>query len=228
MKFIAMFLVVLLAGCAKPKSEDDRANQSLNLQSQARSSAEAQLSHNASQTSKREDELFESKMPQDQTLTSAGEDNRPVTWSNPIDVGHSGSKITNKILNDGLVPDDRIEDFVSWLRSKGIHLEYVQSRPTGMWKLTQPKGSDEYDVVFSIRSFPTWASEEQMQEALMRINLAYSLNASVHLALSYGSPHGTSPLAKLPSSPDELPKLGGLPVTEAVQKLFQEYRPEGD
>jgi len=59
-------------------------------------------------------------------------------------------------------------------------------------------------VVFSIRTFPTWALEEQMREAL-NVNLAYMLNAPANLAMSYGGINGTHPEADMPKSDDELP-----------------------
>lgn len=125
----------------------------------------------------------------------------------------------------GLDPSDkRIVALVAWLKHKGVTLEYTGSAEGGgWWRLTEPKTSAEYDVVFSIRSFPSWASEAQMRAAL-DINLAYMLNARAHLAMSYGGTHGTHAESKLPKSDDELPKVGGLPVTKAVEKWFMEYK----
>src|SRR5262245_28983964 len=65
---------------------------------------------------------------------------------------------------DHATPDKRIVALVSWLKHKGVTLELtgVAEDHTG-WKITQPRTSDEYDVVFIIRSFPSEASEEQMR-----------------------------------------------------------------
>lgn len=101
--------------------------------------------------------------------------------------------------------DQRIQSFVSWLQSQGVILEY---RPEvaeghGVWRLAQPKTSDEYDVVFHIRSFPAWASEEQMREAI-DVNLAFMLNAPEHLAMSYAGIAGTHPEAKVPETEEQM------------------------
>jgi hypothetical protein len=137
----------------------------------------------------------------------------------------SGRALDNTTVNAGLDPtDQRIVALVSWLKHKGITLEYTGSTDGGgWWRVTAPKPSDEYDVAFSIRSFPSWASEAQMREAL-DINLAYQLNAPAHLAMSYAIFSGTHPDSKLPKSDDELPMVNGLPITKTVEKLFKEYQ----
>jgi hypothetical protein len=127
-------------------------------------------------------------------------------------------------FNAGLDPrDQRIVALVAWLKHKGVTLEYTgTAEGGGWWRLTEPKAPADYDVVFSIRSFPDWASEAQMHKAL-DINLAYMLNAPAHLAMSYGGTVGKHPEAKGPSADDELPKLGRLPVTKVVEQWFMEY-----
>jgi hypothetical protein len=129
-------------------------------------------------------------------------------------------------VHAGLDPNDkRIVALVLWLKHKGVTLEYAKSTEgDGWWRVTEPKTSDEYDVTFSIRSFPSWASEEQMREAL-DVNLAYMLNAPAHLAMSFGGFSGRHPDARLPKSDDELPKVNGLPITKAVERWFMEYKP---
>ncbi len=61
-------------------------------------------------------------------------------------------------FNAGLDPSDRrIVALVAWLKHKGVTLEYTGSAVGGgWWKLTEPKTPADYDVVFSIRSFPSW------------------------------------------------------------------------
>ncbi len=133
----------------------------------------------------------------------------------------------NATFEAGLDPrDERIQALVRWIKRQGITLDYTKF-PTGggTWKVVQPKVSDEYQVVFSIRSFPSWASDEQMREAL-DVNLAYMLNAPAHLAMSYAGFQGTHPEARSPRSDDELPKVRGLPVSKAVEQLFREYKPQ--
>ena len=120
--------------------------------------------------------------------------------------------------------DKRIVDFVAWLKRKGVTVESTTYGGTDGWlKITEPKISGDYDVVFSIRSFPSEMSEEDMREAI-NVNLAYMLNAPAHLAMSYAGFHGKNPDSKFPESDDELPKVNGLPVTKAVEKWFMEYK----
>ena len=137
----------------------------------------------------------------------------------------SPPQLDEATFNAGLDPNDkRIIALVAWLKHKGVTLEYAGSpEGGGCWKATAPKASDEYEVVFSIRSFPSWTSEGQMRAAL-DINLAYQLNAPAHLAMSYAICSGTHPDAKLPKSDDELPKVNGLPFTKAVERWFMEYK----
>lgn len=128
-------------------------------------------------------------------------------------------------VNSGYDPNDqRTMAFVAWLKQKGVTLEYSRSPERGgPWRVTQPKISAEYDVVFSIRAFPSGASEKQMRDAL-NVNLAYVLNAKAHLAMSYAGYQGRYPEAKGPAADDDLPKVGGLPVSTAVEQWFKEYQ----
>ena len=97
-------------------------------------------------------------------------------------------------VNSGHDPNDkRTMAFVSWLKQKGVTLEYARNPGDGgPWRVTQPKISAEYDVVFSIRAFPSGASEKQMRDAL-NVNLAYVLNTKAHLAMSYAGYQGRYP-----------------------------------
>ena len=132
----------------------------------------------------------------------------------------SARQLDEATINAGYDPNDkRIVALVSWLKHKGVTLEYRDG-----WRVTEPKTSDDYDVTFIIRSFPSWASDAQMREALDE-NLAYMLNAPAHLGMSYAGIRGTHPDAKLPKSDDELPKVNGLPMTKAVERWFMEYKP---
>ncbi len=137
----------------------------------------------------------------------------------------SERQLDDATFNAGLDPsDNRIVALVAWLKHKGVTLEYTGSAEGGgWWRVTEPKTPPDYDVVFSIRSFPAWASEEQMREAL-DINLAYQLNATAHLAMSFGGCSGTQAEAELPKSDEALPKVKGLPVTKAVEQWFMEYK----
>lgn len=137
----------------------------------------------------------------------------------------SGRELDDATFSAGLDPSDkRIIALVAWLKHKGVTLEYTGSAEGGgWWRVTEPKTPADYDVVFSIRSFPIWASEAQMREAL-DINLAYQLNVLSHLAMSFGGCSGTQPEAELPKSDDVLPKVNGLPVTKAVEQWFMQYK----
>src|SRR5262245_16713218 len=86
----------------------------------------------------------------------------------------SARQLDEPTFNAGLDPNDkRIVALGSWLKHKGVTLEFAGSTEGGgWWRVTEPKTSDEFDVTFSIRSFPAWASEAQMREAL-DVNLAY-------------------------------------------------------
>src|SRR5687767_12097841 len=92
--------------------------------------------------------------------------------SNPDDdrapAAVSARQLDAATFDAGLDPNDkRIVALVSWLKHKGVTLEYAGSpEGGGWWRVTAPKTSSEYDVTFSIRSFPSWALEAQMREAL--------------------------------------------------------------
>jgi hypothetical protein len=149
--------------------------------------------------------------------------------SRPYDDGQkagvSGKPLDRATFEAGLDPNDkRIVAFVSWLKRKGVTLECSKNPAVVGWRVAQPKSSEEYDVMFSIRTFPSWASEDQMREAIDDFSLAYMLNGPAHLAMSYGGYSGTRPEAELPKSEDELPKVDGLPITKAVEKWFKEYK----
>jgi hypothetical protein len=140
--------------------------------------------------------------------------------------GVSGKPLDRGTFEAGLDPNDkRIVAFVSWLKRNGVTLEYSKNpAEVGWWRVAQPKPSEEYDVMFSIRTFPSWASEDQMRKAIDDFSLAYMFNGPAHLAMSYGGYSGTRPEAELPKSEDELPKIDGLPITKAVEKWFKEYK----
>jgi len=137
----------------------------------------------------------------------------------------STRQIDNATFHAGRDPSDkRIVAFIAWLKRKGVTLEFVKYAEGGggCWRIAQPQISNEYVVYFLIHSFPSWASEKQMREAL-DVNLAYMLNAPAQLAMSHACFSGKHPETKLPESDDELPKVNGLPVTKAVEGWFKEY-----
>ena len=140
--------------------------------------------------------------------------------------GDSARQLDPATPNAGRDPKDkRIVALVSWLKDKGVTLELRKADGGAIeWRVREPKTPADYDVVFIIRSFPASASEEQMRKAI-NVNLAYVLNAPARLAMSHGGVSGTHPAAKLPKSDDDLPRVNGLPVTKAVEKLFKEYKP---
>jgi hypothetical protein len=125
------------------------------------------------------------------------------------------------IVNPGSDPNDhRIQALIGYFARNGIHLE---PDDRDGWRLTKPETPDGYDVIFSIRTFPEWASEDQMRWSLMQINLAYMLNGPARLAMSYGSRRGAAAGGQLPAADAESPRHNGLPVNEAIQQLFKNY-----
>lgn len=142
----------------------------------------------------------------------------------PVEADASARQLDDATFNADPT-DKRIVAFVAWVKRKGVTLEYVKNPEGngGYWKIAQPQISDSYDVHFIVQSFPSWASEKQMREAL-DVNLAYMLNAPAYLAMSYAGIRG-KPEANSLASDDELPKVDGLPVTKAVEGWFMEYAP---
>ena len=173
---------------------------------------------------------------QTQKRISFGEKLAKAIHEKVIEVANSGEAIGSKsdrpldaaTFNAGLAPDDkRILAFVAWLKQQGVTLQFAKypEGDGGSWRLIQPRTSDEYTVSFSIRSFPSGASEEQMRKAL-DINLGYLLNAPEHLAMSHAMTSGARPDSKLPKSDDELPQVDGVAVNEKVESLFKQYKSE--
>jgi hypothetical protein len=118
------------------------------------------------------------------------------------------------IINPGGEPNDpRVQALIRYFEQNGIHLEPDER---DLWRLTKPAFPDGYEMAFSVRTFPEWASEEQMRVSLMQINLAYMLNAPAQLAMSYSGGGQTA-------TDDKMPWHNGLPVNEAVYKLFRDY-----
>lgn len=114
------------------------------------------------------------------------------------------SKIDNHTLNAGKdASDPRIQAFVKYLGEHGIGLEYAPQLGRAGWVVVHPNCDRHCRVC--LRSFPEWASQSDMEGALMRINLAYQLNAKVHLAMS--PPSGC--------------QVDGL--EEKLSQLFREY-----
>jgi hypothetical protein len=112
-------------------------------------------------------------------------------------------------------PDDApIQAVVAYLAKNGVKLKKDESR---WWVVADPK-ADGYEVIVSLRTFPAGATEQEMQDELKRINLAYMLNAPARVAMSYPGLRGADPTKK-PRRVDESP------VTAKLEKLFKEYRP---
>lgn len=126
-------------------------------------------------------------------------------------------------------PDQRVEAFVAWLERKGVTLEPTEAPRSrsrfSEWKVTHPQSDAHFEILFSIRSFPDATSEQEMNDAVREINLAYMINASARLAMCHGCISGVHSDDRLPSDAG-LPKLNGVPVTKAIQALFREYKPE--
>lgn len=122
--------------------------------------------------------------------------------------------LDNTTLNAGLDPHNhRIVALVAYFEAHGIKLVHERG---GWWRVTEPANLG-YDVIVSLRAFPEGASEDQLQNALARINLAYLLNARARVAMSYPSARGAGPGATR-----EAPFVA---LNAALQRLFREYQP---
>ena len=117
-------------------------------------------------------------------------------------------------INAGLDPQNsRIVALVAHFETHGIKLVHERG---GWWRVTQPANLGS-DVIVSLRSFPESASADQMQNALMQINLAYLLNARGHVAMSHPGLRGAGPGAPTGT------RFVALKAT--LERLFQEYQP---
>ena len=90
-------------------------------------------------------------------------------------------RLDNDTINAGLDPrDPRLLRLVAYFRANGVQLEYE----SGLWHAPAYAWHGA-TVGVSLRTFPEWASTEEMREAISRINLAYALNPTAHIAMSY-------------------------------------------
>ncbi|MBX9689322.1 MAG: hypothetical protein K2X27_21615 [Candidatus Obscuribacterales bacterium] len=88
-------------------------------------------------------------------------------------------EIENAALNEGLNPNQaQVRALIEYFVKNGLRLEHSDA---SYWRL--PVADQELRV--SIRTFPRLATEQQMRSALLRINLAYILNADAKMAMSY-------------------------------------------
>jgi hypothetical protein len=124
--------------------------------------------------------------------------------------------LDTRTINAGLDPGNPlIVGLVTHFGTHGIKLVHER----GWWRVIDPANPD-YDVIVSLRAFPEAATLDQMQFALMQINLAYRLNAPAHVAMSYPSLRGARPGAT--KEPRYVTLMGTL------ERLFQEYRPPAE
>lgn len=124
--------------------------------------------------------------------------------------------LDNATINAGLDPKSpRIQAFVAYLKKNGMTLVYSDSSKS--WHIVQPRPSSGNFSV-SIRSFPDWATEQQMGHAISQINLAYKLNAPAHLAVSYFGGIDAK----------DVPKAEFDAVEKKLNELFQKYQPGGE
>jgi hypothetical protein len=122
--------------------------------------------------------------------------------------------IDNTALNAGLNPQNhRVVAMVAHFETHGIRLAHESG---GWWRVTEPGGLG-HDVMVSLRALPEGASADQMQNALLQINLAYLLNAPAHVAMSYPSVRGAGPAATT--------EARFLALKDTLERLFREYQP---
>ena len=131
--------------------------------------------------------------------------------------------------------DERVVKFIEHLKQKGITLEYAggeQGKNEGDWKLVAPAPPPDREVIFSIASFPQSLSEREVDEANLHPTTLYLVNTRAYLALASESTTMLRVLNDVQNNEaarkeDEgLPKHDGLPITDAVPRLFLFYRPD--
>jgi hypothetical protein len=106
--------------------------------------------------------------------------------------------------------DERVQALVAYFAKNGFKLVANGSE----WQITEPK-HDDGAISVSIRPFPATATEKEMRDRLAMINLAYELNPSAHLAMSY-----------LILRDAKKGKTADVTALEAkLMKLFRAYRP---
>jgi hypothetical protein len=109
--------------------------------------------------------------------------------------------------------DPQIKAFVAYLTKNGITLTQT---PDEWWVVTDPKEKG-VEVIVHLRSFPLTATEKEMRDVLMTINLAYILNPEAHLAMSYPGFRATD-IAMIP-------KPAQVPTVAMLKTLFNTYAP---
>src|SRR5689334_14782044 len=70
-------------------------------------------------------------------------------------------------------PDPTIKAVVAHFAQNGVKLQKEDNG--NWWVVTEPKG-DGYEVIVALRTFPVQATEQEMQDELKTINLAFILN----------------------------------------------------
>ncbi|MEO8755982.1 MAG: hypothetical protein ABI624_25265 [Casimicrobiaceae bacterium] len=123
--------------------------------------------------------------------------------------------LDNEVLNAGLDPaNPKIVALVAHFQARGILLVHDERS----WWRVVPPASPEFEVLVSLRAFPSDARAERQQEALKRINLAYLLNAEAHVAMSYPVVRGAGGGA--------LKDARFVLLKSRLEQLFREYRPQ--
>lgn len=116
------------------------------------------------------------------------------------------------------VADPQIQAVIDYFARHEIKIQ--KDKEWGGWIVTAPK-YDGYYIVLNFKSFPTQATEKEMQKTLRTINLAHMLNVPARLAMSYPGLRGDTP-----GEPKyKAPALDKLPIKAKMEKLFMEYRP---
>ncbi len=114
---------------------------------------------------------------------------------------------------------DPVGALVADFRRNGIELE-PDDRLSNWWMVTRPSAGD-FRVAVALISFPPSATERQMRDHLLTINLGFMLNAPARVAMSFPSLRGTGPNSVERSPEDEVTK-------KKLTELFERYRPPSD
>lgn len=127
-------------------------------------------------------------------------------------------------LNVNDVTDRRLTKFAEYCRDHDV---IIRHRESAYWRVIEPK-IQGYELEFGLGTFPNSAAENEMRRALGNINLAYSLNAEAHIAMSFPGLQGV-PADVFEKNPDAIRDITESEEYKAlvakVADLFLEYRP---
>ncbi len=127
-------------------------------------------------------------------------------------------------LNTTDFTDRRLTTFAEYCRDQGVTIRH---RERGYWRVIKPQ-IQGYELEFALGTFPNSAAEDEMRRSLQVINLAFSLNAEAHIAMSFPGLQGV-PADIYESDPDAIREITEseeyIALVARVADLFLEYQP---